>query len=252
MNQLKVERRGQVGLVRVSNPARRNAMTLAMWQAFPIVLRQLDDDPLVRVIALEGDGDDFVSGSDVSEFSDIRNDPASQALYDEAIEAAFAVPGQCAKPVLARIRGVCYGGGVGIATACDVRLCDETARFRLPVARLGLGYSASACARLVDAVGSQHAADLLLSARRIDAACAERIGLVARSIESSRFAVETGQWLDAVATNAPLSLRAMKAMLRGRGAQAVGQAVAACFASKDYQEGQRAVAEGREPVFHGR
>src|SRR5690606_7565238 len=101
-----------------------------------------------------GDGDKaFVSGADISEFGAQRNDVASVQSYDRAVKAAqdgiIAFP----RPVVAAISGICYGGGLGLALSCDLRYCAPNARFRMPAARLGLGYSLDGVQRMVDVMG---------------------------------------------------------------------------------------------------
>ena len=257
---LLVRREGPTGTIVFSNPAKYNAMTLRMWQEFPQRLAELDRDPDIRVIVLEGDGEKaFVSGSDISEFASKRADPQSQALYNAAVDTACAAPLQCAKPVLARIRGVCMGGGLGLAAACDVRMCSDNARFQIPAARLGIGYPFAAIRRLMSIIGAQNACDVLFSARRFSADEACRMGFVARMVDAARFDDETAQWVAAVAENAPLTLHAIKRCVielqkepAERDQASMQSVIDACFASADFREGARAFGEKRKPVFVGR
>jgi enoyl-CoA hydratase len=255
-----IQRQGSIGSIVFSNPPKYNAMTLEMWTGFPAAVRDLDDDPSIRVIVLEGDGDKaFVSGSDISQFESKRSDPESQRQYNAAVEEAYLAPVRCSKPVLAKIRGICMGGGAGLAAACDLRICCDNARFQIPAARLGLGYPTTGVRRLMSIVGAQNASDILFSARRFSAAEALRIGFVTRMIEAAHFEADIADWLAMVAENAPLTLQALKRALvelqkdpGERDGASVDRAIAACFASEDYREGARAFKEKRKPVFTGR
>ena len=170
-----------IGTLVLSNPQKHNAMTYDMWRGLPGVVRSMDGDPAVRVVVLEGDGERaFVSGSDVSQFETQRSGPEARQLYNDAVAAAHEAAERCSKPVVAKIRGHCIGGGVGLAASYDVRLCADNATFRIPAARLGLGYPLAGVRRLLPLVGPQNLLAILFSATSFDAAEARRIGFVAQ------------------------------------------------------------------------
>lgn len=251
---------GAIGTVVLSNVAKHNAMTMAMWQALPPALEALDRDSAIRVIVLEGDGERaFVSGSDISQFESERSSGDRQAVYNAAVDAAHAAPARCVKPVVAKIRGICYGGGVGLAAGCDLLLCASDARFRIPAARMGIGYPPSSIKRLIGLIGAQQTLDILASARAFDAQEAARIGLVARVIDVARFDADVGEVLGQIAQNAPLTVRAVKRAIREQQSNpsappsdALLRDITACFDSADYREGARAFMEKRPPRFEGR
>jgi enoyl-CoA hydratase/carnithine racemase len=256
---LTVTTSGSVATIQICNPGKHNAMSLSMWVALCDELRQLESQPSVRVIVLTGEGDRaFVSGADISGFAGDRTAGAAADAYDTAVLAAQRALMHCSKPTLARIQGVCMGGGIGLAMACDLRYASASARFRMPAARLGLGYQLDAMQQIVDTVGPSVAQDLFLTARTLDGSEARRIGLVHDSFDDATFADAVDRQVAALATLAPLTLRAAKAAIRecarpsgaARRAQ-VEQWVQACFESHDYQEGQRAFRERREPAFTG-
>ena len=260
MAQLITSKQGAVGTIVLSNPAKYNAMSFDMWKGIPQAISAFEQDPEVRVVVLEGDGEKaFVSGSDISQFETQRTGPEATELYNAAVEDAHLAAGRCSKPVIAKIRGICIGGGVGLAASCDVRLCADDARFRIPAARIGIGYPVAGIGRLLPLMGPQNTMDILFSARFFDAGEALRMGLVAQVFPAAEFAAKADAWISLVAQNAPLTLRALKLavhdMLERPGAAPapeVSAAIAACFASNDYKEGTRAFGEKRVPQFEGR
>lgn len=163
-----------VATVTLGNPTRRNAMTLAMWQALPGVLGGLAADPGVRVLVLTGEGDTFCAGADITDFTAPGGPRGVQDAAVAAEEALAAFP----KPTVAAVRGFCVGGGCQLAVACDVRFAAEGARFGVTPARLGIVYAASSTRRLVALTGPSTAKYLLFSAELIDHQRALRTGLV--------------------------------------------------------------------------
>lgn len=259
MAKLDVRRDGAVGRVVFSNPGKYNAMTQDMWEALPAALAGLDEDPAVRLIVMEGDGDQaFVAGADISQFATQRTTEDAQQRYNEVVDLAYGAPGRCSKPVVAKIRGICMGGGLGLAAACDLRFCTDDARFRMPAGRLGLGYDVAGVQRLMAVLGLQNTLDIFFSARTFDAADAQRMGFVSRVAPRADFGALVDGWCEQTAANAPLTLRAAKrtayALLRDpdqRDMAAVQAAIAACGTSDDYREGARAFMQKRTPVFKG-
>jgi len=250
---------GPVARLTIDNPARRNAMTLAMWAALPELVRRAEADPGVRVILVRGAGDTaFCAGADISQFSDNRSSAAEGQAYDAAVHAAQTALFAAEKPTVAYIRGVCYGGGVGIALSCDLRVAAADARFRIPAARLGLGYSFSNVELVAARIGASAAADLLFTARTVDAADALRLGIVGRLLATEQADEAVEELVAAIGGNAPLTLRAVKRALvevarpaAERDLDAVDALVRACAVSDDYREGQAAFKEKREPRFRG-
>jgi enoyl-CoA hydratase len=257
MAEILLQREGAVGTIVFSNPEKHNAMTLQMWRALATSMAVLDADDSIRAIVLVGDGDKaFVSGADVSQFGASRTDPAAQRSYSEAVETAYLAPPRARKPVIARISGVCMGGGLGLAAACDLRICADDARFRMPAGRLGLGYSQTGVHRFVALIGVQNTCDIFFSARVFDAAEALRIGFVSRVVRASELDEAVRAMVRAIADNAPLSAAALKATVNAylrnpadKNAADAQEAIDRCNASLDYREGVLAFAEKRKPVF---
>jgi enoyl-CoA hydratase/carnithine racemase len=244
----------------ISNVARYNAMSLRMWQSLFSFVQQADQDPAVRVIVLRGDGDKaFVSGADISEFGHLRNSPEQVQIYGRAVHDAQQALIRCSKPVIAAIQGVCMGGGIGLALSCDLRYASVSSRFRMPAARMGLGYDRTGMARAVSVLGPARATDIFFTARTFNGAQAADIGMVHEAFADDEFHAEAKALIQAVAGNAPLTLKAAKLAIRAAmndpqidDPAVVDAAVQACFDSSDYQEGQRAFKEKRNPEFTGR
>ncbi len=258
MGQVTLQSDRPIARITLSNTARHNAMSLSMWRELARLLQEIDTDPGIHVICLRGDGDRaFVSGADISEFESKYASEDGGAQYDLVVNTAQGLLSNCGKPAVACIHGICYGGGMGLALACDLRYCATTARFCMPAGRLGLGYAYAYTKRMVDVLGVARAAELICTARVIDGVEAERIGLVHSAHDDVDAHVE--EVLGLIAQNAPLTLKAAKLALRASVASPAGQelgavdaAVRACFASEDYIEGRRAFAEKRAPRFTGR
>lgn len=259
MASVRYEAEGGIARLVVDQPGKMNAMTYGMWASLPGHVARAEADRAVRAIVVTGEGERaFCAGADISQFGEIRDGEAATRAYDSAYLSGCAALSQAAKPSIAVIRGVCFGGGVGLAMACDIRLARADARFRVPAARLGLGYAFDGVAALVARLGFGATADLLFSARIVDAPEALRMGVVNVLFGQDDFEREAASYLRQVATNAPLTLRAVKQALVAlaqpeatRNSAAAEAAVSACFASADYKEGQRAFKEKREPAFTG-
>lgn len=246
-----------IATIVLSNEGRFNAMSLSMWQELAILLKTLKADQEVRAVILRGQGDRaFVSGADISEFKEQRNDPAGVANYDRAVDEAQSALSAFPKPIIAAISGICYGGGLGLMLACDLRYGSADAKFRMPAARLGLGYGLKNVKRMVDVVGAAHASEMLYTAQVYSAKDAVRINLL-NAIADDVFD-HAQQIALLIASNAPLTIAAgklaMNTILSGQDqarAPEVARAVQACFESSDYAEGRLAFAEKRPARFTG-
>lgn len=248
-----------VATLTIDQQPKMNAMTFDMWQSVPALIRRAEDDRSVRVIVVTGAGDKaFCAGADISQFGEKRTGEDGVRAYDKAVAAGMAAIHDAAKPTVAVIRGICFGGGCALALTCDLRFATSDSRFRVPAARLGLGYGFSNVRMMIGKLGVGPVADILISARILDAAEGERLGVVNRTWPRETFEAEIGTYLATVAANAPLTLAAIKRSLvelsRPEAEQnpaAVDALIALCFDSADYKEGQKAFLEKRLPVFRG-
>ncbi|GAB3308406.1 enoyl-CoA hydratase [Epidermidibacterium keratini] len=172
---LALRRDGDIAILTINRPAKRNAMTLAMWQRLPSLLAELGD---ARVLIVTGAGDHFCAGADIGEFGETRSTPAAADNYRQVVDAAESALSAVEIPVIAAIRGVCIGGGMEIALGCDLRYAAPDSRFGITAAKLGVVYGVGASRRLTSAVGAMWAKYVLLSGEIFDVPLAERMGLL--------------------------------------------------------------------------
>lgn len=199
-----------VATVVIHHPAKRNAMTAAMWAALPPLLDTLTADPDVRALVLTGEGTTFCAGADISA---LRSSPEeAQALAVRAEEALAAFP----KPTLAAVRGHCVGGGSQLAAACDLRFAEEGALFGVTPAKLGIVYPASATRRLVSLVGPAATKHLLFTGELIGTARALRTGLVDEVLPAGELAKRVAEYTRILASRSQLTQAAAKEFADGR------------------------------------
>ncbi len=247
-----------VGLITFNQPEKRNAMSVAMWEGLSQILDLFEQDDSVRVIILTGAGPKaFVSGADISQFDQQRADSNAQVEYDRLTSAGRAKLANFPKPVIARIRGFCLGGGLGIAMQADIRIAAVDSEFGIPAAKLGIAYGFDMTRKLVDLVGPAHARMMLYTGNRIDAKEAERIGLINQVTSDEDLSDVVVGIARTIADNAPMSIRigkiAVAEAVNPQGdKQKVDALVATCFDSADYREGRLAFKEKRTPVFIGK
>jgi enoyl-CoA hydratase/carnithine racemase len=247
-----------VATVLLNRPAKRNAVSLAMWKRLGEIFTELSEREDVRAVILTGAGGNFCAGADISEFATVRADAASGRAYEAVNEAASVAVRDCSKPTIAAISGYGMGGGCALALACDLRVGDATTKMGIPAARLSVVYGELDCALLHRQVGLANAKRVLYTGRAFEARESLAMGLL--DILAPGTAIEGARALAAeMADNAPLSLAGSKLVLEALAAgkaedrhAEISAAIEGAMDSADYREGARAFLEKRKPVFTGR
>jgi enoyl-CoA hydratase len=249
-----------VGVITFNNPEKRNAMSLEMWEGFGQALIEMRDDPAVRVVILTGSGGKaFVSGADISQFEKNRHNAQASEEYSKRSAAQRALLADYPKPTIACIRGFCLGGGMQVAMMSDMRIAAAHSQFGIPAAKLGIAYGYDGLKNLVSLVGPSWARLLMYTGMRIDAAEAERIGLVDRVLPDTELWDATLEIARTISGNAPLAIQAAKITIAQvlkdpdkRDMDAIKAIGTACMDSEDFREGRQAFMEKRKPRFTGR
>jgi enoyl-CoA hydratase len=248
-----------IGWLTFNQPEKRNAVSLAMWEAVAAAAERFATDPAVRVVIMHGAGGKaFASGADISEFDKVRDSAEAEARYSAVSSMARKRLEAMDKPLIAMIQGFCIGGGMATAMVADIRISAEDGRFGIPAAKLGVAYAHHSLRRLAWLVGPAMAKEIMFTGRQLDAAEALRVGLVNRVVPVAELESVTTEMARTIARNAPLSIRASKEGIEqiigdpSRADMARFEALyRACFDSADYAEGRAAFMAKRAPVFTG-
>ena len=253
---LRVQREGTVARVLIDRPDRRNALTQRMWSAIPEITAALSADPQVRVAILSSSSPGvFSAGADVTEYREHAADLAWSAASQKVVGAALEALAAAAMPTVAAIDGPCFGGGAGLAIACDFRIATDTSTFAITPAKLGMVYPYTATVALVDLVGARNAKRILFTGETIDAAQAQAIGLVDRVVGADDLHGAVAEFIAPLLTVSAGSTRLMKQAVRwiqsgDRAATPRTDAlVDTALQSADYLEGVTAFLERRTPNF---
>jgi enoyl-CoA hydratase/carnithine racemase len=246
---------GEIGELVLDRPAKRNALTRAMWKAIPTLLGNAASDPALRVLIVRGEGGAFAAGADIGEFEDVYATKESADAFSGEVANALNAIASFPLPTIARIEGACIGAGCGIALACDLRYCGPDAKFGITPAKLGLLYPLNDTQRLVDAVGLAVARDILFSARHLDAAEAVSVGLVNACYPAEDLDVKTRDMARLIGSRSADSLKGLKTILGliasgiSADTEETRAQFRAAFDSDDFAEGYRAFLEKRSPDF---
>jgi len=239
-----------------NRPQARNAMTFAMYEGIAEVCSKIENDASVRVLIIRGAGDKaFVSGTDISQFRDLKTD--EQALeYEARMDRVFDALEEVRVPTIAAIQGACTGGGAGIAAACDLRIGAPSAKFGFPIARtLGNTLSMRNHARLAALLGVARTKDMIFLARLLDADEMLRVGLLSEITTEDGLYERAEALARTLLDHAPLTLRGTKEALTlivrhwnpGGGEPIVVRS----YTSKDFQEGVDSFLAKRKPRWRG-
>jgi enoyl-CoA hydratase/carnithine racemase len=251
-----VVREPPLARVTLNRPARRNAMTAAMWARLPALAAELERDPGVRAVLVQGAGGQaFSAGADIAEMQCQLADVPAMQVTQRAVQDAQVAWSRIDRPTIAVIEGACTGGGCGLALSCDLRLATPESFFAIPPAKLGLVYSLVDTRRLVDLAGPARAKEILFTGRRIGAHEAIDIGLVNRIVPAGDIDAAARELALEIAAVSQSSVRAAKRIVNAisEGAREETEEsrrlYADSFFSADFREGAAAFLEKRRPRF---
>ena len=244
----------RIAHVVLSHPGKLNAMSRAMWRELRSVFESLQRAPDVRCIVIEGEGDAFCAGGDISEYESFRFAPDTLATFheDEVWQGLDAMR-RCDVPIVAAIRGACMGAGVEIASCCDIRIAADNAKFGAPIAKLGFPMAPKEAALVASQVGAMKARQMLLEAAVFGAPDMLAAGFLSRIQPAADMAAHVAGTARRIAGLAPQAARLNKQTLR---ALAAGDTAAPALAqpyayadSAEHREGIAAFVAKRAPQF---
>jgi enoyl-CoA hydratase len=251
-----VERRGSVGLIRLNRPQALNALSTKLMKELASALDDLEADEAVGAIVLTGNERAFAAGADIKE---MKSQTFIDAYLGDFITKDWERTAHCRKPVIAAVAGFALGGGCELAMMCDFIIAAETAVFGQPEITIGIIPGAGGTQRLARFVGKSKAMEMVLTGRRMDAAEAERAGLVSRVVKAEELVEEAVRTAEKIASfSRPIALMAKEAVNRAfettlsEGIRFERRVFHAAFATEDQKEGMSAFAEKRSPKFRNR
>lgn len=265
-----IEKTGAVATIWLDRPDKYNALSEPFWLAIPEAVKSLEADADIRSIIVAGRGKHFCVGIDlvqsgmgthqrpIGESEAVAN--LKQLQGTSKFQAAISSLAECPLPVIAVIHGHCLGAGIDMVTACDIRIAAADSNFSVRETRIGLVADVGTLQRLPKILNAGHVAELAYSAKDIDAARAEKIGLVNDVYESFDAAYAAGMALaEVIAANPPMAVRGTKFMLQQSETLTTEQSLLmngmftmmTSLRSNDLQESMHAFAERRPPVYTG-
>jgi enoyl-CoA hydratase len=249
---------GAAAVVTLSRPAAHNALSLASWRRLIHVFDELARRDDLRAVVVKGAGGRaFAAGADIKEFPAVRVGASSAIEYNESIAAALKAVQGLPVPVIAMIRGLAVGGGCELAAACDVRIADTTARFGIPIGRLGVILGHTEANALVRVIGAAELKYLLFGGRLLDAHAARQIGLLQEVVEDHEHLVAvTTSLVDTILASSEVTIRAAKQVadmcgraLTDHDTELLARLTIEAYDGPDLKEGVAAFEARRRPDF---
>ena len=253
---LMVDRQDPLALIRLNRPQALNALNSQLMDELTSALDEAEADDAIRVIVLTGSDRAFAAGADIKEMA-----PKDyvQAFKEDFITRNWERTARCRKPVIAAVAGYALGGGCELAMMCDFIIAADNAKFGQPEITLGVSPGAGGTQRLTRLIGKAKAMDMILTGRMMDAAEAERSGLVSRVVPLASLLDETLAIARKLAELSPVSVMLTKEMVNAaeettlhEGLKLERRLFHSMFALQDQKEGMAAFVEKRKPEFKGR
>lgn len=253
-----VEREENVATIVLNRPMKHNAVTLAMWQEIPDIIKALSADDTLRCVVLRGAGEEaFSSGCDIEEFIDVRANREQGIIYGEAMKKAIHALYDCRHPLVGEVHGLCLGAGIELLSTCDIRLCGESSVFGVPAKNLGLVLSYAELEPLYHLVGPTILMEMLLEGRVFSAEEAIGKKLVTRIVPDEMVTEETAGTVQRITQGAPLTARWHKKFVRRlTRPEAItpeeNRESFDCYETEDYRIGCAAFLLRDHPIFKGK
>ena len=240
--------------VQLRHDGRLNAMSRAMWRQLRTVFEGIQNNADARCVVLQGAGNAFCAGGDISEYPEFRFDAAQlRAFHEDDVWGGLSAILACDVPVIASIRGACMGAGVEIASCCDIRIAERGAKFGAPIAKLGFPMAPREAALVASAVGAMTARQMLLEAATLTAEDMDRRGFLSQLVDAEELDERVRASARRISSLAPQAARLNKQTLRALGGASSGQSDPsdpyAYADSAEHREGIHAFLEKRPAVF---